>query len=156
MSTRHVMAFAAAGFLACAHSMIQGTQVRDTPDNRQVLTVVHKAMAALRERDMTALLALISPRYFEDNGTADQGDDYGYQQLKDKILPEITKLAQEVQIDVEVQDIAVEGDRARADVRYQSRAQLALPAGTKWDSNKEFNRIELVREGGGWLIVGGL
>ncbi len=150
------VAAACAWLVGCAHGYIAGTQVRNTPDNREILAVLDKAFTAMRARDADALLALISKRYFEDNGTADQSDDYGYQELKDKVLPESMRLAKEFQIDAEVQAVEVEGNVAYADLRYTSRVQLALPSGTKWHSTKEFDRVEFVREDGAWRIISGL
>ena len=98
----------------------------------------------------------MSPLYFEDNGTAQREDDYGYEELKSKILPDAMNVAQEVHVDFQVHDIVVQGDRAHADVRYTSRARLELPSGSLWDSHKEFNRIELARQNDRWQIVSGL
>lgn len=141
---------------ACAHGRLPGTQIPATDANREIFAIVQKAAAAFAERDGAALLALVSPRYFEDNGTPQREDDYGYAELKDKILPESLQAAKEIFVDVEVQDIAVEGDRAHADLRYSSRTQLQLPAGSIWDTHREFNRIELAREEGTWKITSGL
>ncbi len=141
---------------ACAHGLIEGTQIRDTPATREVLDVVHKAMDALAHRDAKTLLALVSPRYFSDNGTPDPRDDYGYQQLETKILPETFAQTKEMFIDVDVQDVVVEGDSAHADVRYSERARVEGPNGTQWETKRDFDRIQLARESGTWKITGGL
>lgn len=146
-----------AGSFACAHGVIPGTQIPNTDENRQVYDVVQNTVNAMNARNAEALIALLSPRYFEDNGTADQSDDYGYEELTSKILPESMKVAEEIQLEVEVQDIVVSDDnRAHADVRYRSRIRLKLPSRTLWDTGRDFNRIELARENGVWRIVSGL
>lgn len=141
---------------ACAHGFIPGTQVKDTKQNREVYEVVGKALESLAKRDPATLLSFISSRYFEDNGTPQPDDDYGYQQLKDKILPHAMNVAKEVYIEAKVQDLVVTGDQAHADIRYNSRARLDLPTGTLWDSHRDFDRIRLEKEDGAWKIVGGL
>ncbi len=148
-------ALALAAVFSCAHARIEGTQVRDTPDNRAVYEVVRAALAALTARDSDALLALVSTRYFEDNGTPQVEDDYGYEQLKE-LLPDSLAAAEELFVDVEIQDIVVEGPIAYAYLRYASRVRLVLPAGSSWDSHRDLNRIELAREGDVWKITRGL
>lgn len=146
-------AFAAAG---CSHALIEGTRVRDTPENRAVLDVVAAMQSALEAKSADQLLTIVSPNYFEDMGTADPADDFGYDQLKTKILPESFAAAREVHVAIEVHDVVVDGEHAWADVRYSSRAWLNVPGGDKWDTRRELNRIELAQVDGAWLIVSGL
>ena len=142
--------------VACAHSMIAGTQVPDTSENREIFEVLIKYKTALEARDAQGIIALVSTKYFEDNGTPDQSDDYGYEQLANKILPEALAATKEMYADFQVNEVAVEGNKARADIRYDSRARLDLPSGTLWDSHREFNRVEFERENGKWMVVSGL
>jgi len=142
--------------IACAHSMIEGTQIPDTDENREVIAVLTAMHVAAEKLDSKAITALISPTYFEDMGTSNPEDDYGYDVLVGEILPRSLKTATKLQIDMRIQDIFVEGDTAHADVRYKSRARLALPSGTIWDSHQEFNRVGLTRENGRWMITSGL
>jgi hypothetical protein len=157
MRSRHLLTLPlVAALAACAHGLIPGTQVKDTKENREVLAVVQKAVEALGNRDSTTLLSLISPRYFEDNGTPAPDDDYGYTQLKDEVLPKTMARTKEIFLEVQVQDVVIDGNQARVDVRYSSRARMDLPNGPPWASSKDFDRILLAREDGTWKIVGGL
>lgn len=142
--------------VGCAHTLIDGTQIPDTGENRTVYDLVRKVETALEARDTGTLLGMVSPRYFEDMGTPSDDDDYGYHEFKAFILPQSMSLAQEVQVSFEVHDIVVDGKHAHADVRYNSRARLQLPAGTIWDSHRDFNRIVFALEEGDWHIVSGL
>ena len=141
---------------ACAHATIPGTQVLDTPPNREVYGVLKEVKIALESRDADRLLGLVSPRYFEDNGTPDPKDDYGYLELRESLVKEAMETAKDISLSVQLYDIEVDGDHAWADLRYTSRARLELPSGRLWDSHRDFDRIELVREDGRWLIVRGL
>ena len=141
---------------ACAHTMIEGTEIPDTEENRAVLATIVALRDALQKRDANAVISLVSPKYFEDMGTPDPKDDYGYDQLKTDVLPKSMAVTREFYVSFEVEEIVVQGDAAHADLRYDSRARLDLPAGTLWDSHKEFNRIILAREDGSWRIVSGL
>ena len=45
------------------------------------------APKALQARDSDTVLSLISPTYFEDMGTIDNRDDFGFEELKTDICP---------------------------------------------------------------------
>ena len=144
------------GAVGCAHAVIPGTKVVDTEENREVVDVVRRAQEAMKSRDLNGLIAVISKSYFETLGNSDPKDDYGYQELTERILPRSFSTAKEIQLNFEIHDVVIEGADAFADIRYHSRAKLELPAGTLWDSHREFSRIRLSREGQQWLITGGL
>ena len=143
--------------LGCAHSKIPGTEVRDTQENREIVDLLETMRKAVEIRNLDGVRALISPDYFEDLGTADPRDDYGYVELTSEILPESFKRTLEMYVTFRVFDVVVEGDKAHADIQYSSRARLSLPDGETWDSHQEFNRVELRRTPKDtWLIVAGL
>ena len=140
----------------CAHATIPGTQVSDTPPNREIYSALKEVKIALESRDADRLLALVSPHYFEDNGTPDSKDDYGFLELRESLIKEALETAKDISLSVQLYDIEVDGEHAWADLRYTSRARLELPSGRLWDSHRDFDRIEFVREDGRWLIVRGL
>jgi hypothetical protein len=142
--------------LGCRHGYLPGTQVVDTPDNRTLYQMLGRIREAFQERDAVTLLEMVSPRYFEDNGTVDPRDDYGYTELKERLLKDSMDTAKEVYVSFEVHEIGVSGDRAYADIRYNSRTRLELPAGRLWDTHGDFDRIEFAREDNVWKIVSGL
>ena len=57
--------------LGCASSRIPNTDVPDTSENRDVVAFCERYRRAVESRDARALLAMASPRYFEDGGTPD-------------------------------------------------------------------------------------
>lgn len=150
------LAAAAVALTGCAHSLIAGTNIPDTDDNRAVLAVLAELRQAMVDRDATRITELVSTAYFEDMGTPDPDDDYGFYELSTQILPRSMEIAKEVFVDFQIHDVVVDGDRAWADLRYKSRARLDLPTGTQWDKHEEFNRVELAREDGAWRITAGL
>jgi len=141
---------------ACAHTNIEGTPVADTTENREVFDFLVQVREAMQNRDAPGLIALISPKYFEDMGTPNNKDDYGYQHLIDVVIPKSLEITEELYVSFEVHDIGIDGESAWADIRYSSRAKLSLPSGELWDSHKEFNRIQLNRENGKWMVIAGL
>ena len=140
----------------CAHTNIEGTPVADTTENREVFDFLVQVREAMQNRDAPGLIALISPDYFEDMGTPSDKDDYGYQHLIDVVIPKSLEVAKEIHVSFEVHEIEIDGEQAWADIRYSSRAKLDLPSGELWDSHKEFNRIQLNRKDGKWMVTAGL
>jgi hypothetical protein len=143
--------------IGCAHGTIEGTSVPDTEENRAVLEVLTTFRSAMQERDADKIIALVASDYFEDMGTIDQADDYGYKHLIETVIPSSLQVAQEVYLTFEIHNIEVDGDSAWADVRYNSRAKLGLSSGDLWETHKDFNRIEFsMSEAGRWVIKAGL
>ena len=143
--------------VGCAHGTIEGTNVPDTDENRAVLEVLTTYRSAMQERDADKIISLVATDYFEDMGTIDQSDDYGYQHLTENVIPNSLKVAQEVYLTFEIHSIEVDGDSAWADVRYNARAKLGLSSGDMWETHKDFNRIELsINDKGRWVIKAGL
>src|SRR5688572_23263364 len=86
------------GLTACIHGYIPGTRIRNSRANREVVEVVNKLRDALQRRDADTILSLVSPSYFETNGTADPRDDYGYEELRDRILRESLDATKEMYV----------------------------------------------------------
>lgn len=149
------LALMALTLVACSHRFIRGTRVEDTRENRELYDVIEDVRVGMEERNADRVLAHVSPKYFEDMGTTDQKDDYGYDQLK-ALLPQSFEATKEMTVAMDIHAINVEDDHAYADVRYASRARIELPSGTSWDTHREFNRIEFIRENGNWMIISGL
>jgi len=83
-----IMLASVLAFAACGPKYIENTKVIDTPENRQIADVIEKYRQAVERRDVDALKELISRRYFTGAGTtANSEDDYGYEQLEQKVLP---------------------------------------------------------------------
>ncbi len=139
----------------CGHRYIKGTRVEDTRENKQVYDVIEDVRVGMEERNSEKVLSHVSPQYFEDMGTPEPQDDYGYEQLK-TLVAESFGATKEMHVILDIHAITVEDGKAWADVRYASRARIELPSGGQWDAHREFNRIELVRENDRWMIVSGL
>jgi ketosteroid isomerase-like protein len=144
-------------FAACTPPYIPGTKIEDTRENRSVLDVIGAYKQALEGRNVEGVISLCSPKYYEDNGNSDPTDDYGYSDLRTRILPETFLRLSEVRLEIEVKEVKVAQKRAIADLRYLYQAKMALPSGEKWHADTELNRVELEQEDdGSWKIVRGL
>lgn len=156
--TRRLLAVLAPVLLigACAHAKIPRTEIDDTEENREILNLVEEYTRAVEHRDAAAVLAMVSPRFYEDNGNTDRSDDYDYNGLKSS-LPDDFSRTKAMQLQVRVDAIKVDDNEAYAEVYYVFRAQNEYPAGLQWDTGSDRTRLRFTREEGGkWLIVGGL
>ena len=151
-----ILGFAACvGLSACAGKLIPRTSILDTDDNRAILDVVEDYHRALEQLDADALLAVVSPRYYEDNGNTDESDDYDYEGLR-KQLAEDFQRTKAMKLDLRIDAIEVEDDRAFAELYYKIHAHNAYPAGLQWDTGSDRTRLRFERADGRWLIIAGL
>lgn len=144
----------------CAPKLIPGTSVEDSEENRQVLEFLNKYRRALIEKNLDGVVGLCAQDYFEDNGTTEQTDDYGLAQLRDKLARTLEQ-TKEIQLEIIVQaierDAAVEHGPVRVVYRYNQRALVTFPAGEKWITVSDVNRVVLRDDAaGGYLITSGL
>lgn len=132
---------------ACGPKLIPDTTIEDTPETRAVLDVLGRYKSAVEARDSGAVLAIVSPRYFDKNL------DYGALQ---KELPKKLGIVKTDKLDLEVKDVHVKGDDASIDLFYTEHYLVALPAGDEWQQRSDDSRMSFRREDGNWKIVAGL
>lgn len=143
----------------CKPALIPGTNVEDSDENRKVIEFLGKYRSAIVTRDTERVMGLVTKDYFEDNGTPDQSDDYGAAQLRDKLASNFGR-TKEIQLEIIVQQIERpdgESGPVRVVYRYNQRALVDFPAGQKWISVTDVNRLVLNPDAaGGYLINSGL
>ena len=143
--------------LACSPGYIGDTPIEDTPDKRAVFEVVEAYRQAIEHRSVETLAAIVSPQYFENaSSTAIQLDDYGYEKLRDVVMPLLQDHIKSVQYRIRMIRLEVEGDRAFADFEYWVKFLYTEGGRDGWRTKNDFNRLEFAREGGAWKIIGGL
>jgi hypothetical protein len=148
-------ALALVAMTACAHSKIPMTQIDDTEDNRQILAIVEEYKRAMESLDAPAVLSLVSPHYYEDNGNIATADDYDFAGLKTSLEADFAR-TKTMHLDLRVDAIAVDEGSAYAELYYQVRAHNGYPSGEKWETGNDRTRIEFEKVGDKWLIVSGL
>jgi len=152
-----IIVFLSFGLCACSPGLIAGTKIHSTDDNNDIYNIVTTVLNALEEQDSETILGFVSSRYFENMGTPNPDDDYGYHELKETILPTSIKATKEFYLSFEIHEIVASQNQAYADIRYRSRARIETPSGASmWDSHKEFNRIEFIKTDNRWKISAGL
>ena len=141
----------------CATTHIQGTEIPDTDENREVYERVMEYRKAVESRDSDSLLGMTSRTYFENAATTDDSrDDYGFTELRDTVIPKFRDHVAEVQFRVLMRRSEVNGDRAHADYEYYYNVRYIEGGVSAWKPRNDFNRLEFVREDGVWRVSGGL
>ncbi|MBM4396736.1 MAG: hypothetical protein FJ087_13730 [Deltaproteobacteria bacterium] len=157
---RHVIPLAALlALAACGPKFIKDTKVEDTPQNREIAALVERYRVALEQRDVASLKELVSRTYFSNAGTtADPSDDYGYEQLEQKVLPELRESVKQVQYSISLRKIEVnkEKDHATAEFEYYYKVSYVDGGKDRWIAKSDFDRLDFAKEDGVWRIVAGL
>lgn len=143
--------------IACGPAMIPGTQIEDTPENREIADLVEKYRVAVEHRDIATLKEMISRRYFSNAGTtSDSSDDFGYEQVENRLLPELRDSVKSVQFVIYLRRIEVHEMHAIAEFEYFYKFFYVDGGKDRWASRNDFARIEFTKEDGVWRIISGL
>jgi hypothetical protein len=122
--------------LGCASSRIPNTDVPDTSENRDIIAFCERYRRAVESRDARALLAMASPRYFEDGGTPDGSDDYGLDGLQ-RLLTAWADEVNEVRYEIRYRRVSVSDSNTRhmhVEFTYTGSYTLRRPAGVGADA----------------------
>jgi hypothetical protein len=141
--------------LGCGAEVIPNTSVPDTPANREVIDFCEAYRHALEQRDVGALLAMASPRYYENGGTPQGDDDYDVVGLRD-VLRRTLPRVQTVRYEFRYRRIEFEVDRVHVDYTYSGSYQVETGEGPRWFRRVADNRLEIERTGGEYRIVSGM
>lgn len=103
---------------------IPNTTVKDTPENRAVITFMENYRNAVEARDVGALLAMAHPQYLDDNGTPSGDDDIDYRGLQQK-LSRWRERVTDVRYEIKYRTITREMDRVLIAYRYSASFRIA-------------------------------
>jgi hypothetical protein len=148
---------AAAALLAtaCGPRNIPGTEIRSTPDSRAVYDVVMKYREALEKRDVPAIVALVSPAYYDTAGTPDPADDLDRTRLEASLAQDLAR-TDSVKLDFTMRRIDVTGDEAVAEIFYDQFYRVKTPTTSVPRRDSDVQRLKLKRIDGQWRFVSGL
>lgn len=159
---RGVLALALAPILAatlvgCAHDKIRGTQIDDTPENREIVDLVSAYHRAVEARDADAVLAMVSTRFYEDNGNTDRADDYDKRGLADTLKADFER-TKALTLEIRLDEVVIDEETEHADafIMFAVRGQAELPTGNTWKTLTDRSRLRFAKEGGKWMIVSGI
>lgn len=146
------------GSAACAKHYIPNTDVEDTEANREVIQFAEKYRKAVENRDIGQILAMVSPKYYEDGGNVDASDDLDYEGLKRYLADEFKK-AKAIRYEIRYRRITGSSEADRIFVDYTYSASYRIPGVDDeytWKRQVSDNRLELVKMGDTFQIIAGM
>lgn len=139
----------------CAGELIPNTDVPDTAENREAIQFVERYRHAVERRNVGEVLSLVSPRFYDDNGTPTTSDDRDYDRLREQLASAAERLL-DVRYEMRYRRVTYRPDRVLVDYTYTSSFKIATPQGDRWETRLNDNRIEMMRENGELRIVSGI
>lgn len=139
-----------------SHVFDPETRIRKSDDTIAIAQLMEEYERAVAGMDLAAVRTLISQDYYENAGTTDSTrDDYGFHGIE-AMFEALSEHVQDVDVDVAVRDIVVNGDDADVLFEYTYRMRYVVAEEGRWQTERDENRFQLKREEDGWRIVGGL
>ncbi len=139
----------------CSPKRIAGTDIKDSPDTRAVVDTIEKYRVAAESRNADAVMALVSPAYYDNGGTADPSDDVDADRLRKRLVEDYAKLTW-VSLEIAIKRIDIEGDRATAYIFFDERYRMKMKSGEVAKQASDIHRMQLAREQGGWRFIAGI
>ncbi len=142
---------------------IEGTDIPDTEDNRQIIFSVERFRTAFARKDAAMMLASAHPTYLDEAGTEDPSDDVGYEELGSLLRRRLAQI-ESLRFTIDYLRISVQGDRATVDVWIDAAFRMkplldadgGVRAPPRYSRKQDHARFELVRDGESWLITSGM
>jgi len=146
--------------LGCGHgNFIPGTTIPATDTNRDIIATIEEYRVRLIEKNVEGLLLLASSKYFEDGGTPQPNDDYGYAGLS-TILGGRLQRVESLRYDIQYKKIKVQPDgRAEVEAFLSGAFELQGEAGERYRRVSDFHRFVLEPADGGstkWKFLSGM
>jgi hypothetical protein len=148
--------FALGSASGCARHFIPNTDVEDTEQNRKVIDFCEDYRRAVERRNTALLLRLAHPSYYEDGGNVDTHDDLDYAGLRAYLTDKFTQ-TKAIRYEIRYRRVGV-GRKNVIYVDYTYSASYKIPTdkGDIWRRRVADNRLELLPNGEGFLIVSGM
>jgi len=165
LATFLVVAAFAQGGCSKQHPDIHGTDIANDDTNRQILDTVESYRVAVEKHDVKSLMLMASKSYWEDRGTVESADDYGYDGLM-KVLSGRFQLASDIRYAMRYDRIRrvcphggdlEKGCRAHVDVQIDASYTVNDASGEAIRKDKrDQNELVLEWDGSRWLFVSGM
>ncbi len=146
---------------ACGHMRyIAGTTIPATETNQEIINTIEQYRMLLMEKNVDGLILLASNKYFEDGGTPDPSDDYGYDGLQ-KILNSRLQRVQSIRYDIRYRHIWFDSHgHAIVDAFLSGAFELEGEVGDRYRRISDYHRFVLERSTAGgtakWKFLAGM
>jgi ketosteroid isomerase-like protein len=145
----------ALGACGSSKSYVRGTKIPDSEDNRAIVDLMERYRIAIERRDAPALMAMVSPRYWEDGGTTKADDDYGYDGLRRVVTTNLQR-AEDIRFSIRYVRIQHRGEIAFVYYFIDGSFTLKSRRGESRPSQRDPAQMVLERQEGKWMILAGL
>lgn len=154
---RSLAVFAVVLGTGCSKAYIPNTDVEDTSQNRFVVEFCEGYRHALEDRNAAQILKIMSPGYFEDGGNTKNEDDADYDKIREFVTGDFLKTAG-IRYEIRYRRITfTETNHVLVDYTYAAAWKLpGLNKSDEWHHKVADNRLDLVRDGETFKIVGGM
>lgn len=141
---------------------IKGTKIQRTNENQSLIRRVEEYRSAVENKDAAGLLLMASREYWEDGGTPEGDDDYGFAGLKE-VLTSRFQQADSIRYSMRYKRIrlapgATEDDR-RAFVDVLVDASFTIPdarGGLRRADLRDQGQLVLDWNGEKWMFISGM
>jgi hypothetical protein len=146
----------ALGTVACSKTYIPNTDVEDTKDNRDVVLFCERYRHALEDKDVGKILKLMSPSYFEDGGNTKNEDDADFDKIREFLTGDFLRTGG-IRYEIRYRRITTtQTNHIYVDYTYAAAWKLPGVKQDEWHHKVADNRLDLIRDGESYRIVGGM
>jgi hypothetical protein len=140
----------------CSKTYIPNTDVEDNGDNRKVVLFCEEYRHAVEDKNIGKLLSMASPRYHEDGGNTRGEDDMDYDGLKQYLAGMFMKTSG-IRYEIKYRRVTFnENKHVYVDYTYAASYRLPGVKQEEWRHTVADNRLDLVPDGDGYKIFGGM
>jgi hypothetical protein len=146
--------------LGCAHGRyLPGTKILANAVNQEIIDTIEEYRDRLMAKNVDGLLLLASDKYFEDGGTPQANDDYGFDGLA-IILRGRLQRVESIRYNVQYRSIRIQGDRAEVEAFLTGAFELQSETGERYRRVSDYHRFLLERSTNGgsskWKFLSGM
>ncbi len=142
--------------VACSKAYIPNTDVEDTGDNRQVILFCERYRHAMEDKNVSELLKLMSPAYFEDGGNTKNDDDADYDKVREFLTGDFLRTSG-IRYEIRYRRVTfTEREHIFVDYTFAGAWKLPGVKADEWRHTVADNRLDLVRDGDSFKIVSGM
>jgi hypothetical protein len=146
---------ASASAAGCSTHYIPNTDVEDSEENRKLIAFCERYRHAVELKNISLLLKLASPKYYEDGGNVDAADDLDYAGLKDYLTNKFQD-ARSIRYEIRYRRVVKDDDRIFIDYTYSASYRIPGLSGEEWKRKVDDNRLELIEHDNEYRIIAGM
>jgi hypothetical protein len=144
------------GAAACSKTYIPNTDVEDTSQNRQIILFCEQYRHAMEDKDVGQLLKGMSPGYFEDGANGKNDDNADFDKVRDFLTGNFLK-TNGIRYEIRYRRVTLtEAAHVYVDYTYAAAWRVPGVKNDEWHHKVADNRLDLVRDGESFKIVGGM